>query len=74
MGEIDLTCIGKMGYNGGMLGRVMSIIMRIVLVMAIWLFVWGLVEPKTQAMRILRAALLLICLLCVLAALRMTGQ
>ncbi|MHC4478250.1 MAG: hypothetical protein ACYTEL_21640 [Planctomycetota bacterium] len=52
----------------------MSIIMRIVLVMAIWLFVWGLVEPKTQAMRILRAALLLICLLCVLAALRMTGQ
>jgi membrane-bound ClpP family serine protease len=44
------------------------------LVVAIWAFVWRFVEPKTQLMRILRAALLVLGLLAVLAVIRITGQ
>jgi hypothetical protein len=72
--RIDLTCRGKIGYNAFMFVRAMSFVMRMLMVAAIWVFVWRLVEAKTRAMRILRAALLLICLLGVLAVLKTTRQ
>jgi hypothetical protein len=36
-------------------------------------FVWKFVEPKTQLMRVLRAALLVLGLLAILAVIRITG-
>lgn len=51
-----------------------SFILRISLIAALWAFVWKLLEPRTQFMRILRAAVLLLGLLGVLVVLRMTGR
>jgi len=51
-----------------------SFILRISLIAALWAFVWKLLEPRTQLMRILRAAVLLLGLLGVLVVLRMTGR
>ena len=51
-----------------------SFILRISLIVALWAFVWKLLEPRTQLMRILRAAVLLLGLLGVLAVLKMTGR
>jgi len=50
-----------------------SLILRIGLVVGLWGLVWSFVEPKTQMMRILRAALLVLGLLFVWAVLRTTG-
>ena len=47
--------------------------LRLLLTAAIFGFVWTLVKPRTQSMRILRAALLVLCLLVALVALRGTG-
>jgi len=49
-------------------------ILRISLIAALWAFVWKLIEPKTQLMRILRAALLVLGLLVILVMLKATGQ
>ena len=57
-----------------MFGSIVSFVLRIGLIAALWVFIWGFVEPRTQLMRILRAALLLLGLLGVLAALRITGR
>jgi len=51
-----------------------SLILRISLIVALWAFVWKVLEPRTQLMRILRAAVLLLGLLGILVVLRMTGR
>ena len=56
-----------------MLGDIISFILRIVLIVALWLFVWRFVEPRTRLMRVFRAALLVIFLLAVLVVLRVSG-
>jgi hypothetical protein len=69
-----LTLDVKIGYNFAMLGGVLSLLLRICLIAALWAFVWCLIEPRTQFMRILRAALLVLGLLGILAAIRTTGS
>jgi hypothetical protein len=56
-----------------MLSEKILFILRLLLIAAVWVFVWRLIQPKTQAMRILRAALLILALLTVLAVTRVTG-
>ena len=56
-----------------MLGSLVSFVLRISLVVMLWAFVWRLVEPRTQLMRILRAALLVLGLLAILAVIRVAG-
>lgn len=51
-----------------------DIALRIIFIAALWALIWRFVEPKTQRMRILRAALLLLCLTAILAVLRFTGH
>ena len=51
-----------------------SLILRISLIAALWAFVWKLLKPRTQLMRILRAAVLLLGLLGILVILRITGR
>ena len=74
MGKFYLTFCVKMGYNVLMFASFISFVLRIWLIAVIWVFVWRFVEPRTQLMRILRAALLLLGLLGVLAALRIMGR
>jgi hypothetical protein len=62
-----------MGYYVTMMGEQVLFILRQLIIAAVWVFVWRLVQPKTQAMRILRAALLILALLTVLAVTRVTG-
>jgi hypothetical protein len=45
-------------------------VLRLAVIVALWLSIWRLVKPKTQLMRIFRAALLVLCLLTFLAILR----
>ncbi len=56
------------------MSNILLVVLRLWIVIAVWAFVWELVEPKTQRLRILRAALLLVCLLVVLTLLRVAGQ
>ena len=49
-------------------------VLRLFLIVAFWAYVWHLVKPRTQLMRILRAALLLVGFLGILALLRVTGR
>ena len=76
-GKIDkfgLTLYVNIGYNIGMFRSLLSFVLRIGLVVALWAFVWRLIEPRTQLMRILRAALLLLGLLGILLVMRTVGQ
>ena len=57
-----------------MLREMLSFVLRILLIVVLWASVWRFVQPKTQLMRILRAALLMLVLLGVLALMRVTGQ
>lgn len=57
-----------------MFRSIIFFILRISLIVALWAFVWKFIEPKTQLMRVLRAALLVLGLLVVLAMLKITGQ
>ena len=57
-----------------MFRNVIFFILRISLIAALWASVWKLIEPKTQLMRILRAALLVLGLLLILVMLKATGQ
>jgi len=63
-----------MGYYKYMLRDIVFFVLRISLIVALWAFVWKFIEPKTQLMRVLRAALLVLGLLVVLAMLKITGQ
>jgi hypothetical protein len=56
-----------------MMVDILQFILRLVLTGAICGFVWTVIRPRTQSMRILRAALLVCCLLAVLAVLRGAG-
>ena len=56
-----------------MLGNIISFILRISLIAAFWVFIWHFVEPRTRLLRILRAAMLVVGLLFMLALLRLTG-
>jgi len=62
-----------MGYCKYMLRSLVYFALKISLIVTLWTFVWHYVEPRTQAMRILRAALLVLGLLGVLAVVRITG-
>lgn len=50
-----------------------DMVLRLLLIIAIWMFTWKLIKPTTQFRRILRAALLLLTLLGVLYVLRSMG-
>ena len=56
-----------------MLGNIVFFALRLLLVVATWAFVWRFVEPRTQLMRIMRAALLVLGLLVVLAVVKVIG-
>ncbi len=60
-------------YNMPMPRDVVLFVLRLVLTLAVCGLVWTVVRPRTQSLRILRAALLVLCLLVVLAALRGAG-
>jgi hypothetical protein len=64
----------KIGYYKYMLRNIVFFVLRISLIAALWASVWKLIEPKTQLMRVLRAALLVLGLLVILAMLKVTGQ
>ena len=68
-----MTLDVKMGYNVFMLEDILSFVFRIGLVVAFWAFVWRFVKPRTQLMRLLRAALLVFGLLGIWAVLKITG-
>ncbi len=72
MGYFLLDLADKIGYLRVMLS-IASFVLRILLIVMIWAFVWRFVEPKTQLMRVLRAALLVLCLLGALAVIKITG-
>lgn len=74
MGYILLDLNGKLGYYKYMFRSIVFFVLRISLIAALWAFVWKFIEPKTQFMRVLRAALLVLGLLAVLAMLKITGQ
>jgi hypothetical protein len=63
----------KIGYYIDMFINSMYFILRISLVVALWAFIWKLLVPRTQLMRILRAAALVLGLLGILLLLRSTG-
>jgi hypothetical protein len=56
-----------------MVGSLILFVLRICLIATIWAAVWRYVEPKTSAMRVVRAALLVIALLLTLATVRTLG-
>ena len=74
MGVFCLTKYVKIGYYIFMFGSIVYFILRISLVASLCTFIWLFVEARTQLTRILRAALLLLGLLVILAVLRITGQ
>jgi hypothetical protein len=74
MGHFLLDGNVKIGYYRHMFRSIVFFVLRISLIAALWAFVWKFIEPKTQLMRIFRAALLVLGLLVVLAMLKITGQ
>ena len=73
MGNIHLTWGGKIGYDVFMIDDVVSFVLRAGLVIAFWGVVWSSVKPRTQLLRICRAALLVLGLLGICAVLKLTG-
>jgi hypothetical protein len=61
-------------YYEYMFRNLVFFVLRISLIAALWASVWKFIEPKTQLMRVLRAALLVLGLLVILAILKVTGQ
>ena len=47
--------------------------LRFVMVVALWSAIWQFTTPKTQLMKVLRAAMIVIGLAGILAAVRLTG-
>lgn len=56
-----------------MVGDIISFVLRITLIVTLCLCVWRFIKPRTQLMRVLRAALLVLTLLVILVVLRVTG-
>jgi hypothetical protein len=73
IGNFVLTWGVKIGYNMPMVREVILFVMRAGLVIGLWGLIWSVAEPKTQAMRILRATLLVLSLLGVWVLLSITG-
>jgi hypothetical protein len=73
MGNFGLIFYAKMGYNKCVFRHTLLFFLRTGLIVVFWAFIWRLVEPKTQLMRILRAALLVLGLLGIMAVLRLAG-
>jgi hypothetical protein len=48
-------------------------ILRLLLTAALCGFVWTLIKPRTRSMRVVRALVLVLCLLLALAAIRRVG-
>ena len=63
----------KIGYYRRMFKTIVFFALRFSLVIAIWAFIWRYLEPKTQLMRILRAALLVLCMLGAMAVVKSMG-
>lgn len=74
MGIFCLTQNVKMGYTIAMFRSTTDFVLRIIFIAALWVLIWRVVEPKTWRLRILRAALLLLCLTAILAVLKITGR
>ncbi len=74
MGYLMLDLNDKIEYYRCMFRDIVFFVLRISLIVALWAFVWKFIEPKTQLMRILRAALLVLGLLVILTMLKVTGQ
>lgn len=64
----------KIGYFEVMFRTIIFFAVRLCLILAIWAFIWRYLEPKTQLMRIMRAALLVLCMLGVMAVVKLTGS
>jgi len=73
IGNFYLDFRDKIGYRKFMLRSLVYFALKVSLIVTLWTFVWHYVEPRTQAMRILRAALLVLGLLGILAMVRITG-
>ena len=73
MGKFLLDLVVKIRYFVFMVWSALHFVLRISLIALVWVFVWRFVEPRTQLLRILRAALLILSLLAVLAIIRITG-
>jgi hypothetical protein len=74
MGHYLIDINVKIGYYNYMFRSLVLFVLRISLIAALWASVWKFIEPKTQLMRILRAALLVLGLLVILVMLKITGQ
>ncbi len=72
--KVQLALIVKIGYIVFMLHDGIVILLRVFLIALVWGFIWRYVRPKSQLMRVFRAALLVICLLGVLVFVRITGS
>ncbi|MEJ2648179.1 MAG: hypothetical protein P8016_07210 [Sedimentisphaerales bacterium] len=57
-----------------MLIDLILLLLRICLISIVWFVAWKYIEPKTQLTRILRAAVLVLSLLVILAMIRITGE
>jgi uncharacterized membrane protein YjjP (DUF1212 family) len=53
--------------------EIFSFMFRLCIIVCFWAFIWGYMKPKGQLTRIVRAGLLVLVLLFVLAVMRMTG-
>lgn len=73
LGYLVLDLNDNIGYYEYMFRDIVFFVLRISLIAALWAFVWKFIEPKTQLMRVLRAALLVLGLLAILAMLKITG-
>ena len=63
----------KISYNIVMFIDIISFVLRAAVIVTLWICIWRFVEPRTQLMRVFRAALLVACLLTVLVVLRSAG-
>ena len=63
----------KIGYYVFMLVDIAHFILRLALIVMIWVFIWRHMRPRNQLMRILRAALLVLGMLGVLAVMKITS-
>lgn len=56
-----------------MFGNILYFVLKVSLIATLWACVWRYVKPRTQAMRILRAAILVLGLLGILAVVKIAG-
>ena len=66
-----LRCV-SIGYNIHMIEDTLSFFLRFCVIVTLWVWIWRVVEPKTQVLRIARAALLVLGLVFVLTLMRIS--